>query len=164
MENNLLNAYIEYFRKIAQAHSDIKDFRYLDVAMLQGAISGGDLQTPVLMLDTVKGSFGDVNWDTPIPYLEGGFMVLYAVSPDNYDEELAALDKSHRIGLEILQRMESDMESTSPFFTGFNRKNVKWEALGPVTDNLFGILFSFKLCVMEIEARPPEEIWNDYGS
>lgn len=164
MENNLLRDYVAYFRKIARAHTDIQDFKYLDIAMLQGALNSGSLRLPVLMLDTVKGGFADPDADTPVPLLEGGFMVMFPVPPDDYEAELSALEKSHRIGLEILSRMEADQETEPLFANGFSRSKVKWEALGPVADSLFGILFTFKLCVEEKKPRLATQIWNDYGS
>lgn len=159
--NSPIVAYVDYLRRIAKAHRDIADFKYLDFAMLQGAMNTGNVKFPVLMADTVKGSFADMNMDTPVPVLEGGFAVFFHVSPENYEEELAALEESHRIGMEILERMEIDQEREEWFLYGFERNKVKWEAVGPVCDSLFGVLFSFKVCLGEPVARRLSEVWTD---
>ncbi len=160
--NSPIVAYVDYLRRIAEAHREIADFKYLDFAMLQGAMNTGNVLLPVLMADTVKGSFADVNMDTPVPVLEGGFAVFFPVAPEDYEAELEALAKSHRIGLEILDRMAADQEREDWFLYGFDRNKVKWEAVGPVCDSLFGVLFSFKVCLGEMRGRSGSEIWNDW--
>ena len=159
--NSPIVSYVDYLRRIAKAHRDIADFKYLDFAMLQGAMNTGNVKFPVLMADTVKGSFADMNMDTPIQVMEGGFGVFFPVPPENYEEELAALEESHRIGLEILDRMEMDQEREGWFLYGFDRNKAKWEAAGPICDSLFGVLFSFRVCLGSRTSRNPAEIWND---
>ena len=68
---------------------------------------------------------------------------------DDFSGELFLLAEMKQIGTDIIARMLHDTLKCDPLtmkaISGFNINSVSYEMLGPVFDNDFGFLFSFKI-------------------
>lgn len=140
---NSIRDYVSIFAELAKKHKEIADFKHLDIEMLIASHSDGSLQTPVLMLDTVKGKIQGQNEDALYQLVVCGFVVLLPVETENYEQQMDVLDRSYGIGMDVLRKIAQEVESLETDV--FPWKSVTWEPIGPILDTLFGISFSFEL-------------------
>lgn len=157
-----INSYIEYFRRLASEHKEIKRFYMMDInEILDGLRS--TVQYPALILENLSGSYIASNLDNPLEVINGGFLIIdHLKNPDDFQGEIALIDRMKEIGQQVIARMlhdhlkcESLAEKAIP---GFDVNTVTFEVLGPVFDNDFGVLFSFRnayICCFDYE----QSIW-----
>jgi hypothetical protein len=82
--------------------------------------------------------------------INGGFLVIGPLNQiDDFSGELHLTSKMKQIGTDIIARILHDYLKCEPLamkaITGFSINSVSYELLGPVFDNDYGVMYSFKL-------------------
>jgi hypothetical protein len=154
-----INSYVEYFRKIAAEHKEINDFYMMDINEPLAALRS-NIKYPALILTSLSGNFEASNLDNILDLINGGFLIIGHLDRiDDFSSELLLLGKMKQIGTDIIARMLHDHMKcellTLKAIPGFNINSVSYEMLGPVFDNDYGMMFSFKLqdC-LDLELNP----------
>jgi len=144
-----INSYVEYFRTLAGGHKEINDFYMMDINEPLDALRS-TIKYPALILTSLSGNFEASNLDNILDSVNGGFMILgHLDQVDNFSAEMLLISKMKLIGTDIMARMLHDHQKCELLalkaIPGFNVNTVSYEMLGPVFDNDYGFLFSFKL-------------------
>jgi hypothetical protein len=144
-----INSYVEYFRTIAREHKEINDFYMMDINEPLAALRS-NIKYPALILTSLSGNFEASNLDNILDLINGGFLIIGHLDQiDDFSGELLVLGKMKQIGTDIIARMLHDHMKcellTLKAIPGFNINSVSYEMLGPVFDNDYGVMFSFKL-------------------
>ena len=144
-----INSYVEYFRTLAREHKEINDFYMMDINEPLDALRS-NIKYPALILTSLSGNFEASNLDNILDLINGGFMVIGHLDQiDDFSVEMLLLSKMKQIGTDIIARMLHDhlkCESLAlKAIPGFYINSVSYEMLGPVFDNDFGLMFTFKL-------------------
>lgn len=158
MQNNYIQAYLDYFSAIHTSHKLINDFKIFDIDEAIGAAYSGNMQYPCLVLDTIKGMVVGNNEDNSLNSAECGFIVLSHVSTGDFQAEMQALVDSIRIGFDIIAKMNADQSSVD-FLLNFSPSTVKWQTYGPVLDNCYGTHFTFKIS-QGLDLEVDSEVWE----
>jgi hypothetical protein len=148
-----ISTYIEYFEKLAKEHKEIqhspsaKHFFMMDINELLSA-TNSTARYPAIVLLKLTGKTIDKKEDNRLIAIEGGFLVLdHCKNIDDFAAELAILQKTFRIGMQMISRIAFDQEQPVPYSTkaipDFNPDSVRWEMIGPVFENHFGIIYRF---------------------
>ena len=158
-----INSYVEYFRKIAAEHKEIKDFYMMDINEPLAALRS-NIKYPALILTSLSGNFEASNLDNILDSINAGFLIIGHLDQiDDFSGELLVLARMKQIGTSIIARMLHDHMKcellTVKAIPGFNINSVSYEMLGPVFDNDLGVMYSFKLqdC-LDLEFDPSK--WN----
>jgi len=146
---NDVTSYIEYFRTLASEHKEINDFFMMDINEPLDALRSS-VKYPALILTSLSGNFEASNLDNILDSINGGFLIIGHLDKiDDFSGEMQLVSKMKQIGTDIISRMLHDhlkcellAEKAIP---GFNINSVSYEMLGPVFDNDFGVIYSFKL-------------------
>ena len=144
-----INSYVEYFRTLAREHKEINDFYMMDINEPLAALRS-NIKYPALILTSLSGNFEASNLDNILDLINGGFMILGHLDKiDDFSGEMQLISKMKQIGTDIIGRMLHDQMKCEPLalkaIPGFNINSVNYEMLGPVFDNDYGIMYSFKL-------------------
>jgi hypothetical protein len=157
-----ISSYTEYFRMIAAEHKQIKGFYMMDInEILDGLRS--TVRYPALILENLSGSFKASNLDNLLEAINGGFLIIdHLQNPDDFQGEIVLIDQMKQIGQQVISRMLRDHLKCEPFaekaIPGFDINSITFEVIGPVLDNDFGILYTFKLeDLLDLEYK--EEMW-----
>ena len=154
-------AYISYFRNLAAKHTPSCSFFIMDINEVLEAIRT-NIWYPALILINYNGFLKMNNADNPINTVNAGFIVIKNVQDiDSFNYETAALYNTWNIGCDILSRMVHDKASCNPSLEGFDLSSVKYEMMGPVFDNSFGFMFTWKVDVA-FPITFNKSIWDDY--
>ena len=158
-----INSYVEYFRTIASEHKEINDFYMMDINEPLAALRS-NIKYPALILTSLSGNFEASNLDNILDLINGGFLIIGHLDQiDDFSGELLVLGRMKQIGTDIISRMLHDYLKcellTLKAIPGFNINSVSYEMLGPVFDNDYGVMYSFKLqdC-LDLEFDPSK--WN----
>ena len=144
-----INSYVEYFRTLAEQHKEINDFYMMDINEPLDALRS-NIKYPTLILTSLSGNFEASNLDNILDLINGGFLILGHLNQiDDFSGEMQLVSKMKQIGTDIIARMLYDHLKCEPLalkaIPGFNINSVSYEMLGPVFDNDFGVLYSFKI-------------------
>jgi len=144
-----INSYVEYFRTIAREHKEINDFYMMDINEPLDALRS-NIKYPALILTSLSGNYEASNLDNILDLINGGFLIIgHLDQVDNFSGEMQLFSKMKQIGTDIIARMLHDHQKCEPLavkaIPGFNISLVSYEMLGPVFDNDYGMLYSFKL-------------------
>jgi hypothetical protein len=144
-----INSYVEYFRTIASEHKEINDFYMMDINEPLAALRS-NIKYPALILTSLSGNFEASNLDNILDSINGGFLIIGHLDQiDDFSGELLVLAKMKQIGTDIISRILHDHQKCELLalkaIPGFNINSVSYEMLGPVFDNDFGVMYSFKL-------------------
>ena len=144
-----INNYVEYFRTIAREHKEINDFYMMDINEPIAALRS-NIKYPALILTSLSGNFEASNLDNILDSINAGFLIIgHLDQVDDFSGELLVLGKMKQIGTDIIARMLHDQMKcellTMKAIPGFSINSVSYEMLGPVFDNDYGVMFSFKL-------------------
>jgi len=144
-----INSYIEYFRTLAIEHKEIEDFYMIDINEPLEALRS-NIVYPALILTSLSGNFEASNLDNILDLINGGFMIIGHLNQvDDFSGEMQLVSKMKQIGTDVISRMLHDHMKCEPLalkaIPGFNINSVSYETLGPVFDNDYGVMFSFKL-------------------
>ena len=144
-----INSYVEYFRNIASEHKEINDFYMMDINESLAALRS-NIKYPALILTSLSGNFDASNLDNILDSINAGFLIIGHLDQiDDFSGELLVLARMKQIGTDIIARMLHDYMKcellTMKAIPGFNINSVSYEMLGPVFDNDFGMMVSFKL-------------------
>lgn len=144
-----INSYVEYFRALAQQHKEIKDFYMMDINEPLDALRS-DIKYPALILTSLSGNYEASNLDNILDLINGGFFIIGHLDQiDDFSGEMQLVSKMKQIGTDIIARMLHDYLKCEPIalkaIPGFNINSVSYEMLGPVFDNDYGLLFSYKM-------------------
>ena len=144
-----INSYVEYFRTIAREHKEINDFYMMDINEPLAALRS-NIKYPALILTSLSGNFEASNLDNILDSINAGFLIIAHLDQiDDFSGELQLISKMKQIGTDIIARMLHDYMKcehlTLKAIPGFNINSVNYEMLGPVFDNDYGIIYSFKL-------------------
>jgi hypothetical protein len=144
-----ISSYIEYFRRLAAEHQEINGFYMMDInEILNGFRS--TVKYPTLILENLSGSYMASNLDKPLKVINGGFLIIvHLPNPDDFQGEVVLIDRMKLIGNQVIVRMLYDHLKCEPLaekaIPGFDVNFVNFEVIGPVFDNNFGVIFSFKI-------------------
>jgi len=143
-----INSYVEYFRTLAHEHKEINDFYMMDINEPLDALRS-TIKYPILVLTSFSGSFEAGNLDNILDSVNGGFMILgHLAQVDDFSAEMQLVSRMKQIGTDVIARMMYDQMKCELLalkaIPGFNVNTVTYEMLGPVFDNDFGVMFSFK--------------------
>jgi hypothetical protein len=154
-----INSYVEYFRTLAQEHKEIKNCYMMDINEPLAALRS-NIKYPALILTSLSGSFEASNLDNILDSINGGFLIIgHLDQVDDFSGELLLLGRMKQIGTDIIARMLFDHFKCETLalkaIPGFNINSVSYEMLGPVFDNDYGVMVSFKLqdC-LDLEFNP----------
>lgn len=141
--------YIAYFETVATEHPGVNDFYMMDINEPLAALRS-DIRYPALILTSLSGRLVCPNADNCLDEVQGGFIIIdHLESPDDFRGEVGILKNTKSIGLDIIARMVRDarmgMGQINKNLAGFSPENVTYEMVGPVFDNDFGFIFSFKI-------------------
>ena len=144
-----LNSYVEYFRNLAREHKEINDFYMMDINEPLDALRS-KIKYPALILTSLSGNFEASNLDNILDVVNGGFLIIgHLEQIDDFSGEMQLVSKMKQIGTDIIARMVNDYMRcellTLKAIPGFNINSVSYDTLGPVFDNDYGVMFSFKL-------------------
>jgi len=144
-----INSYVEYFRTLAIEHKEINDFYMMDINEPLDALRS-TIKYPALILTSLSGSFEASNLDNILDSINGGFMILgHLDQVDNFSSEMQLVSKMKQIGTDVIARMLHDHQKCELLalksIPGFNINSVSYEMLGPVFDNDYGMMYSFKI-------------------
>jgi hypothetical protein len=144
-----ISSYIEYFLRLAAEHKEINGFYMMDINEPLDALRS-NIKYPALILTSLSGNFEASNLDNILDSVNGGFIILdHLARVDDFSAEMQLVSKMKEIGIDIIARMHYDYLECEPLavksIPGFNINSVSYEMLGPVFDNDFGLVFSFKL-------------------
>jgi len=144
-----INSYVEYFRILAREHKEINDFYMMDINEPLDALRS-NIKYPALILTSLSGNFEASNLDNILDLINGGFLIIgHLDQVDDFSCEMQLVSKMKQIGTDVIARMLHDYLKcellTLKAIPGFNINSVSYEMLGPVFDNDFGMMYSFKL-------------------
>jgi hypothetical protein len=144
-----INSYVEYFRNIAAEHKEINDFYMMDINEPLAALRS-NIKYPALILTSLSGNLEASNLDNILDSINAGFLIIGHLNQiDDFFGEMQLISQMKQIGTDIIARMLHDHMKcellTQKAIPGFNINSVNYEMLGPVFDNDFGMLFSFKI-------------------
>ena len=144
-----INSYVEYFRTLAREHKEINDFYMMDINEPLDALRS-NIKYPALILTSLSGNFEASNLDNILDLINGGFLIIDHLDQiDNFSGEMQLVSKMKLIGTDVVSRMLYDHLKCEPLalkaIPGFTINSVSYEMMGPVFDNDYGVLFSFKL-------------------
>jgi hypothetical protein len=144
-----ISSYIEYFRRLAAEHKDINGFYMMDINEILNGLRL-TVKYPALILENISGSYLASNLDNPLEVINGGFLILdHLPNPDDFQGEVVIIERMKQIGHQVIARMLNDHLKcellTEKAITGFDVNLVNFEAVGPVFDNDYGMIFSFKM-------------------
>ena len=144
-----INSYVEYFRAIAREHKEINDFYMMDINEPLAALRS-NIKYPALILTSLSGNFEASNLDNILDSINAGFLIIgHLDQVDDFSGEILILAKMKQIGTDIIARMLRDHMRCELLslkaIPGFNINSVSYEMLGPVFDNDFGMIYSFKI-------------------
>jgi hypothetical protein len=158
-----INSYVEYFRTLANEHKEIKDFYMMDINEPLDALRS-KIKYPALILTSLSGNFEAINLDNILDLINGGFLIIGHLDQiDDFSGEMQIVSKMKQIGTDVIARMLHDYMKcellTMKAIPGFSINSVSYEMLGPVFDNDFGLMYSFKTqdCI-DLEYDP--KIWG----
>jgi len=158
-----INSYIEYFRTLAREHKEINDFYMMDINEPLDALRS-TIKYPALILTSLSGNFEASNLDNILDSVNGGFIILgHLDQVDNFSAEMQLVSKMKQIGNDVIARMLHDHLKCELLalkaIPGFNINSVSYEMLGPVFDNDYGMMYSFKIRdIAELEFYPSKWI------
>ena len=144
-----INSYVEYFRTLATQHMEINDFYMMDINEPLAALRS-NIKYPALILTSLSGNYEASNLDNILDLINGGFLIIdHLAQIDDFSGEIQLVSKMKQIGTDIISRMLHDYLKCEPIalkaISGFNINSVSYEILGPVFDNDYGLIYSFKL-------------------
>ena len=144
-----ISSYIEYFRKIAAEHKEINGFCMIDINEILNGLRS-TVKYPALILENLSGSYMVSNLDNPLEVINGGFLIIdHLPNPDDFQGEMALIDRMTHIGHHVIARMLHDKMECVPLaekaIPGFDVNTVGFEVVGPVFDNDYGILYTFRI-------------------
>jgi len=144
-----ISSYIDYFRRIAAEHKEINGFYMMDInEILDGLRS--TVKYPALILENISGGYMASNLDNPLEVINGGFLILdHLPNPDDFQGEVVIIDRMKQIGHQVIARILYDKMKcellAEKAIPGFDLNSVTFEVIGPVFDNDFGVIYTFKL-------------------
>ncbi len=144
-----INSYVEYFRTLAREHKEINDFYMMDINEPLAALRS-NIKYPALIMTSLCGNFEASNLDNILDSINGGFLIIGHLDQiDDFSGEMQLISKMKQIGTDIIARMLHDYLKCEALamkaIPGFNINSVGYETLGPVFDNDYGMMVSFKL-------------------
>ena len=159
-----INSYVEYFRTIAREHKEINDFYMMDINEPLAALRS-NIKYPALILTSLSGNFEASNLDNVLDSINAGFLIIGHLDQiDDFSGEILILGRMKQIGTDIIARMLHDHMRCELLILkaipGFNINSVSYEMLGPVFDNDFGVIYSFKL-VDCLDLEFDDEKWDN---
>lgn len=109
-----------------------------------------NIKYSALILTNLSGNFEASNLDNILDLINGGFLIIDHLDKiDDFSGEMQLVSRMKQIGIDIISRMLYDYQKCEPLtlkaIPGFNINSVSYETLGPVFDNDFGLMYTFKL-------------------
>ena len=143
-----INSYVEYFRTLAREHKEINEFYMMDINEPLDALRS-NIKYPALILTSLTGNFEASNLDNILDLINGGFLIIGHLNQiDDFSGEMQLVSMMKQIGTDVISRMLHDYLKCEVLalkaIPGFNVNSVSYEMLGPVFDNDYGVIYSFK--------------------
>lgn len=151
-------SYVNYFRSLAEKNKSIlhtstsKHFFLMDINELLSS-TNSTIRYPALVLLKLTGKIVDKANDNPLLSIEGGFLILdHSKVIDDFPTEIAIFNSTFDIGMQIISKIVYDQEAcellSQKAVPDFDPALVKWEMVGPVFENHFGIMFKFPIMLL----------------
>ncbi len=159
-----IRSYIHYFQQLAQQHVDIRDFFIMDINEPLNALKD-TMRYPALILSSPVGKMLAPNLDNTLDEISGGFLIIdHLESVDDFFGEMLMLQEMKQLGTDVISRMLHDHQKCELIalkaIPGFDINTVNYEMMGPVFDNDFGFLFTFKL-ISTIDIAYDASKWDE---
>jgi hypothetical protein len=105
---------------------------------------------PALILTSLSGNFEASSLDNILNLINGGSLIIgHLAQVDDFSGEMRLVSKMKEIGTDIIARMLHDHQQCELLaikaIPGFNVNTVIYEMLGPMFDNDYRLLYTFKL-------------------
>lgn len=157
----MIEELINYYESLATKSKHIQSFVRMDVNELLAKTGENTIQYPCMCLEVMAGQLAGAGRDNPNTVMTAGFAILERVPEGDYTAEVQTLDRTLGIGLQVLARMDRDRrEGRIPALQEMNPDDTKWEQIGPMADNAFGILFKVKTThPVEMDVNPAD--WDE---
>jgi hypothetical protein len=164
-----ISSYIQYFQSLAEKHKKIlhssgaKHFFLMDINELLSS-TNSTIKYPAIVLLKLSGKVIDKKEDNTLFSIEGGFLVLdHCKKIDDFATELQIFQETFSIGMEIVSRIKYDQQACELLslkaIPDFDSDQVRWEMIGPVFENHFGIMFRFPVNLLaDLEHNP--SLWT----
>ena len=157
-------AILEYFRMLADNHSQIQSFIGYSPLALQSKISSmKGLETPTLVLYDYEGRL-DGNNQRTIAQRTISFALVESVKHgDDFDGQYESISVCEGIGLSVLSRInfESKKSDLKWLYNNFVKDSVRFNEIKlKGKDGMFGMQFSFDLRISEPLVINPCD-WKD---
>ncbi|MEH0154030.1 hypothetical protein V6R21_07760 [Limibacter armeniacum] len=152
--------YVAFFRTIAQQHVDIRHsetemhfvrtvvsaepFRQLHMEELLKSLSS-KIRTPFMILETYDAQYLDNGADAIFKHTDAAFIIVDIAGKDDFDSEEQILDKTERIGEEVLGYIRHHYRDPANKKRGtFKLTQAASEKVGPFRDKYFGTRFDLR--------------------
>lgn len=157
----MIEELVDYYESLATKSKHIQSFVRMDVNELLAMTGESTIQYPCMCLEVMTGQLAGTGRDNANTVMTAGFAILERVAEGDYAAEVQTLDRTLNIGLQVLARMDRDRhEGSIPALLEMNPDDTKWEQIGPVADNAFGILFKVKTThPVDMDVNPAD--WNE---
>jgi hypothetical protein len=144
--------YEAYFENLATKHTDIqhssshKKFSAINIDDLLNDLNGPQ-EFPAMVLEKMSGQIRGIDNGNLVQYPDGAFAILKKVADEDVPGEKQAYQDAYAIGCEILAYMNDEYQRNANTIARFfePQGGVRWENVGPVYDNCFGVRFQFTL-------------------
>ncbi|WP_421811747.1 hypothetical protein [Flagellimonas sp.] len=152
---------VNYFKGLAENHSDIQGFFRMDLTEIMGSFRNS-APFPCLVMESHDGDFGESNVQSTVN--TRGFAFTIYTNPDrkDYEDQNEKLSESEVIGLQVISRMKHDASVEGHFlFNKFKVSSVKYGKVGPVfSEKLYGYRFEGEIMGSEPLVFDTS-IWSD---
>lgn len=153
---------LDFHKSIANAHVDINDFYRVDFDELQGQMRAGINGFPVLFMEAPSIAISsETKGVTNFGNRANSILILDNVyDREDFPAVEAALEKTHRIALDIISYLLKCSKDSNHFLFGkFDSNTVSIEKVGPIVDNLYGWNILYQTKSFESMQFNPDK-WN----
>lgn len=139
---------INFHKKIAESHINIKGFYRFDVNELIGKFRSG-IQTPALLLESHSSELeSQTKMVSNFNSIKVSFILLdFAGKINDFDKQNEVLDRLENIALDIVSYLVTQNRTKDSWLFGmFDINSVRIEKVGPTFDNMYGwnVIYSLK--------------------
>jgi hypothetical protein len=150
--------YVAYFEDLATNLKDIghtpdkKKFSRIDIEeVLTSMRTSLDMTTMCLVLEMLEGQLNDNISDNIMNMQAGAFLLLRHVKKGDYAAENVAMADAFKIFVKLLSKIKKDRETfpmndanrSNGLVKYFDFSSVKYNKVGPIFDNCYGLRIEF---------------------
>lgn len=147
-------------KEISHSESEKRFFRISDLYNLDEFLFNlPDAKYPaMLVLDDVQGNFADRSKSDNYVDIKSNTFIVVADAPFNDHDKVEEVKESCKaIGLKIIARMIHEKRNMLNGLIFLDTTSIVYTTVGPIADNVFGVMFSFKLTDQLSTKHNPED-------